>query len=52
MEVLTGHIGVPDGPADLAAVDFHRVVLAAVAVVSAEGEHPAGGKSGFRKNLD
>ena len=47
MEVPTGHIGELDGPADLV-VDFHRVALAAAAVVSAEGGHPAGGKSGFR----
>jgi hypothetical protein len=48
MEDPTGHIGELDGPADLVVVDFHRVALAAAAVVSAEGGHPAGGKSGFR----
>jgi hypothetical protein len=50
MGILNGHIGVLDGPGDLAVADFRQEVLAVVAAASAEGEHPADGKSGFRKN--
>lgn len=49
MGILNGHIGVLDGPEDLAVEGFHQEVLAVAEAASAEGVHPAGGKSGFRK---
>ena len=63
MGILNGHNGVLDGPEDLAVEDFHQEVLAVAEEVlavaeavlavaeaaSAEGVHPAGGKSGSRK---
>lgn len=49
MDILNGHIGVLDGPEDLAVEGFHQEVLAVAEAASAAEVHPAGGKSGFRK---
>lgn len=51
MGILSGQIRVPDGSRDLAVAEASAVVVvsAAAEAVSAEGVHPAVGKSGFGK---